>query len=332
MIFAMKKVTTGIEYEKWCASYLKKHGFHQISLTKATGDQGIDIIAYQGRIKYGIQCKFYDSPVGNSSVQEAYAGAAFYVCDKALVMTNTEFTRGAISLAQETGVFLWSKKDPLRGDRYLRSYRFLRLAEGIAGALLFVLAICRHDLNGRDDISFCAVLLIMGSCMGMFSGSFLALNLFSDLTDILIAGIIAELMAAGIFSAVFPWWIGNVLLLLLAAVQFIMLYRERAAYINEQKQRRQEEERQAQALADAQRLAEMLQAELHCHLDLTEQRKDGEIPVFCYHADQNISALLASAEISLNQSDAQDHQNTYRILDLGRRRIQVSVHPIEVKI
>ncbi|MCH3961478.1 MAG: restriction endonuclease [Solobacterium sp.] len=327
----MKKVTTGIEYEKWCASYLKKHGFHQISLTKATGDQGIDIIAYQGRMKYGIQCKFYDSPVGNSSVQEAYAGAAFYVCDKALVMTNTEFTKGAAALAQETGVLLWPKKDPARGDRFLRSYRFLRLLEGIIGAVLFMLVICRHDLYGRDDISFCAVLLMMGSCIGMFSDSWLALNLFSDLTDVLIAVLMVKLMAAGIFSAVFPWWIGNVLLLLFAAVQLIVLCRDRTAYIKEQKQKRLEEERKVQALADAQKLSEVLQNELHCHLDLTACRKDGEIPVFCYHADQNISALLASAELSLNQSSTQDHQNMYRLLDLGRRRFQVSVHPSETK-
>lgn len=72
-----------------------------------SGDFGIDITAYKNSIKYGIQCKYYDKPVGNKAVQEAYAGAAYYNCDKPMVITNTTFTNQAQKLAAHLGVELW---------------------------------------------------------------------------------------------------------------------------------------------------------------------------------------------------------------------------------
>ena len=40
-------------------------------------------------------------------MQEAYAGANFYDCDKVMVMTNTTFTRSATQLAEKLEVELW---------------------------------------------------------------------------------------------------------------------------------------------------------------------------------------------------------------------------------
>ena len=80
---------------------LKRKHFSKIEVTKSSGDQGVDIIACKHRKKYGIQCKYYTYPVGNKAVQEAYAGANFYDCDKVIVMTNTTFTRSAIELAEK---------------------------------------------------------------------------------------------------------------------------------------------------------------------------------------------------------------------------------------
>lgn len=39
----------GYEYEQACARYLKKNGFVKIEVTKASGDQGIDVIAYKDK-------------------------------------------------------------------------------------------------------------------------------------------------------------------------------------------------------------------------------------------------------------------------------------------
>mgnify|MGYP000662404323 FL=1 len=92
----------GYQFEYQCAEILKRNGFSRVQVTQSSGDQGVDIIAHKHRKKYGIQCKYYSYPVGNKAVQEAYAGANFYDCDKAMVMTNLTFTRSATELAQKT--------------------------------------------------------------------------------------------------------------------------------------------------------------------------------------------------------------------------------------
>ena len=67
----------GLSFEYTCASILRKRGFSNVDVTKGSGDQGIDVLAWKGGTKYGIQCKLYASPVGNKAVQEAYAGKTF---------------------------------------------------------------------------------------------------------------------------------------------------------------------------------------------------------------------------------------------------------------
>lgn len=105
---------SGIDYEKACAESLRKMGYTDIELTKTSGDQGIDIIAWKDGLKYGIQCKHYEGSVSNKAVQEASAGAKYYDCDVAVVMTNSVFTRSAEELAHKIGVKLWSNNDLYR--------------------------------------------------------------------------------------------------------------------------------------------------------------------------------------------------------------------------
>lgn len=106
--FIYQKSSDGYEYEYECAEILERMGFENVEVTKASQDQGIDVIAIKDNLKYGIQCKYYESAVSNKAVQEAYTGAEYYGCDIAVVMTNSTFTKSAIDLAQRTGVKLWS--------------------------------------------------------------------------------------------------------------------------------------------------------------------------------------------------------------------------------
>ena len=99
---------TGYDFEKYCARLLSLNGFTSVSVTKDSGDQGIDIIAFKENVKYGIQCKLYSSRVGNSAVQEAYSGKDFYKCQIGAVLTNNEFTDSAKELADSLGVLLWN--------------------------------------------------------------------------------------------------------------------------------------------------------------------------------------------------------------------------------
>ena len=99
----------GHEFEYFCADLLRKNGFSEVSVTRGSGDQGVDVLATKGGIKYAIQCKNYASPLSNTPVQEVSAGKIFYNCHVGVVLTNSTFTPGAVSLAQATGVLLWDR-------------------------------------------------------------------------------------------------------------------------------------------------------------------------------------------------------------------------------
>lgn len=99
----------GHQFEYWCATLLKKNGFSNVEVTQGSGDQGVDIIAEKDEIRYAIQCKCYSSNLGNTPIQEVYAGKNMYRCQIGVVMTNRYFTKGAYELAMSTGVLLWDR-------------------------------------------------------------------------------------------------------------------------------------------------------------------------------------------------------------------------------
>lgn len=104
----MNKKMTGKDFEVYVKEILKRIGYKNVRLTAHTNDYGIDILAeYKGEL-YGIQCKFYQKPVGVAAVQQAYAGSQYYECDWAVVVTNQTFTRQAINLSQSNDVILWN--------------------------------------------------------------------------------------------------------------------------------------------------------------------------------------------------------------------------------
>ena len=99
----------GLKFEEYCANILRSQGYKHVKVTKASGDQGVDVLAFRKRKKYAIQCKYYSEPVSNTAVQEVLAGKLYYKCDEAIVMTNSTFTQSAKELAEKTGVELWDK-------------------------------------------------------------------------------------------------------------------------------------------------------------------------------------------------------------------------------
>lgn len=104
----------GYEFEYWCANLLRCNGFESVEVTSKSGDQGVDIIAEKDDIRYAIQCKCYSSDLGNTPVQEVWAGKSVYHCQIGVVMTNRYFTKGARDLADTTGVLLWDRDKLLK--------------------------------------------------------------------------------------------------------------------------------------------------------------------------------------------------------------------------
>ena len=100
----------GHDFEYYCADLLKRKGFRKVTVTQGSGDYGIDIIAWKDNVKYGIQCKRYSGNVGYHAVEESYTGASIYNCNRAVVMTNSDFTKQAIKGARRLGVELWGSE------------------------------------------------------------------------------------------------------------------------------------------------------------------------------------------------------------------------------
>lgn len=95
---------------------LTEKGFTKAEVTFGSGDHGVDIIAEQNGIRFGIQCKLYQGQIPNKAVQEAYTGASYYDCDVAVIMSNSELTRQAKDEAQKLRVKFWRISDYVPQD------------------------------------------------------------------------------------------------------------------------------------------------------------------------------------------------------------------------
>lgn len=105
VVIAYRHDLNPIEYEELVADTLIRHGW-DARLTKASGDQGVDVLATMGRLRVVLQCKLYGRPVGNAAVQEAIAGQWFEQATHAAVVSNQGYTRAAQQLASTAGVLL----------------------------------------------------------------------------------------------------------------------------------------------------------------------------------------------------------------------------------
>lgn len=93
------------EYEGYCARILRSVGW-DAEVTKASGDQGVDVVATKSGRTVVIQVKKYTNPAGNDAVQQIYAGRTYYDAGHAAVVCTAGFTRSAQALAEKAGVHL----------------------------------------------------------------------------------------------------------------------------------------------------------------------------------------------------------------------------------
>jgi HJR/Mrr/RecB family endonuclease len=101
---------TPTDYEQYCAGQLRLAGW-SADTTKASGDQGTDIVAQKGDLRLVVQCKLYSHPVGNKAVQEIAAARAHERADYAAVVSNSRYTSSAQQLAKTNGILLLHHTD-----------------------------------------------------------------------------------------------------------------------------------------------------------------------------------------------------------------------------
>lgn len=95
----------GLDFEIYVANLLKQQGYSNVSLTEQY-DYGVDIIATRDGLCWGIQVKRYSGLVKAEAVRQVVTGLRVYGCDRAMVITNSFFSRVAVQLADSNDCVL----------------------------------------------------------------------------------------------------------------------------------------------------------------------------------------------------------------------------------
>lgn len=101
---------TGVEFEELLAHYFTVDRY-VAQTTPKTGDYGADIVLRKGGEVIVVQAKRYRGSIGIGAVQEVTAAKAHYRASQAMVITNSFFTKAAISLARANRVVLWDRDE-----------------------------------------------------------------------------------------------------------------------------------------------------------------------------------------------------------------------------
>ena len=90
---------TWAEFEYFVADWLRDRGYTDVRLTEHY-DLGVDIVAKKDGITWGVQVKHYNGLVGIEAVRQVVVALKKYKCDRAMVVTNSVFSRPAIEIAK----------------------------------------------------------------------------------------------------------------------------------------------------------------------------------------------------------------------------------------
>jgi restriction system protein len=101
---------SGLDFEKYIAALLKQKGYIKIKLTEKF-DYGVDIIAHKDGIRWGIQTKRYSGLCKKSAVEQVIAGLKYYHCTRAMVITNSTFSKQAKVLANANDCILVDRNE-----------------------------------------------------------------------------------------------------------------------------------------------------------------------------------------------------------------------------
>ena len=100
-----KYVTSGREFELFLEKLFKFLGYTTIHNGKS-GDQGADLILRKNNYVYTVQAKYYTGKLSNKPIQEVVGSLKYYNANQGVVVTNSEFTKGAQELAKANQVIL----------------------------------------------------------------------------------------------------------------------------------------------------------------------------------------------------------------------------------
>lgn len=304
----------GISYENYCAQWLKRNGYHNIQLTKASRDQGIDILATKRGKLYGFQCKYYSSTVGNDAVQQAFSGTAYYGCDIACVITNTNFSKDAIELAEETDVLLFPNIDPDADSLLHQFYNiFLILFICIGVVLLFYES---RLTQYNDTIVLATVSLILSSILAFFTNANIIIAYLSSLFSL--------------FSLLLFYKenLQNIWLIILLFFHLSLDYKlMRNTFKNKKKKKEDFQiENQQKAEQQGKDIAEILKDEFHTNITWHKSTIQAQTTIHTFHSTKDLSQDFALMEYSFQQyASYHQIQKTCSFMKLSPKSFTVTI-------
>lgn len=100
----------GRAFERYLTIQFRHLGY-RVTLTSYSHDYGADLVLHRWGKKTVVQAKRYERNVGIAAVQEVVGSIAYYKADRAMVVTNSNFTKSARDLAHRNEVELWGRKE-----------------------------------------------------------------------------------------------------------------------------------------------------------------------------------------------------------------------------
>ena len=106
-VFPYLDALDGHEFERVVARLLEHDGF-EVDMTERY-DRGADVIATKDGVRWAVQVKRWKGLIKEDAVRAVFAARTIYKCDRAMVVTNSNFTRRASSAAKQLGVAMWDR-------------------------------------------------------------------------------------------------------------------------------------------------------------------------------------------------------------------------------
>jgi hypothetical protein len=102
-----------MEFESKVADLFSIMGYHT-SVTKGSGDGGIDIVMRRDGRLIVVQCKLHKKPVGPHVIRDLFGALQDSKADEAILVASAGFTSGCLQFAQGKPIALMALEDLLR--------------------------------------------------------------------------------------------------------------------------------------------------------------------------------------------------------------------------
>jgi HJR/Mrr/RecB family endonuclease len=109
-----------IEFEHACGRLLKTAGYDRVTVTKASGDGGVDAIAERGGKRYAVQCKKYQGTIDPNDIRALAGVVAIRGYAGGIFMTTGAISQATRAEAKHAGLRIYTSQElvdlAIRGD------------------------------------------------------------------------------------------------------------------------------------------------------------------------------------------------------------------------